>query len=152
MVVFSFMFNSQSGKISLPLDASGGDVDFSLFGSLKNQDGEHIAEGQLAVDVAQTQDELIVMAAMAGTPPACIELHLNNDLLTIRGERKSPIDPSVEHFYQECYWGKFSRSIILPVDVKSEMIQATYSNGVLIIRLPKAQQHQSDIPIMVIEE
>lgn len=144
-----FMFGK---KVSFPINTAENQIDFSLFSSLKNQDGEHAAEGQLAVDVAQTADELIVIAAMAGTPADCIELHLHNDLLTIRGERKSPIGEIGEHFYQECYWGKFSRSIILPVDVKSEMIQATYSNGVLIVRLPKASGNNSDIPIMVIEE
>ena len=144
------MFNNQSGKISLPLDSSN-DADFSLFSSLKSPDGEHAAEGQLAVDVAQTPEELVVIAAMAGTPPESIELHLHNDLLTIRGERQSPMEAAAEHFYQECYWGKFSRSIVLPVDVKAEMVQAQYKNGVLIIRLPKANQN-SDIPIMVIEE
>lgn len=146
------MFSDKIKKFSFPLDSLDEPNDFSLLGSLKNQGGEHVAEGQLAVDVAQTEDELIVIAAMAGTPPENIELHLHNDLLTIRGERKSPIGEISEHFYQECYWGKFSRSIILPVDVKVEMIQATYSNGVLIIRLPKAKQNNNDIPIMVIEE
>lgn len=146
------MFNDKSNKFSFPLESLDEPENFSLLGSLKNQAGEHETEGQLAVDVAQTPDELIVMAAMAGTLPESIELHLHNDLLTIRGERKSPIDPSSEHFYQECYWGKFSRSIVLPVDVKAEMIQATYSNGVLIVRLPKAKQNNNDIPIMVIEE
>lgn len=144
--------SDQTKRFSLPLDASNDGADFSLFSSLKNQEGEHVAEGQLAVDVAQTDDELIVIAAMAGTLPESIELHLHNDLLTIRGERKSPIGEMSEHFYQECYWGKFSRSIILPVDVKAEMVQAQYKNGVLIVRLPKAGQTNSDIPIMVIEE
>ena len=143
--------SGQIKSFSLPSEASNDGADFSLFSSLKNQDGEHAAEGQLAVDVAQTDDELIVVAAMAGTPPESIELHLHNDLLTIRGERSSPIGMTAEHFYQECYWGKFSRSIVLPVDVKTEMIQAQYKNGVLVIRLPKAGQN-TDIPIMVIEE
>ena len=141
------MFNNQSKKITFPSNILDEPVDFSLLGSLKNQEGEHVTEGQLAVDVAQTEDELIVVAAMAGTPADSIQLHLHNDLLTIRGERKSPVDTGVEHFYQECYWGKFSRSIVLPVDVKSELIKATYSNGVLIIRLPKAKQRQSDFYI-----
>jgi len=145
------MFNNQSGKISFPLDTSGEAADFSLLSSLKNQMGEHESEGQLAVDVAQTPDELIVVAAMAGTPPESIELHLHNDLLTIRGERKSPIESSAEHFYQECYWGKFSRSIVLPVDVKAELVRAEYGNGVLVVHLPKANT-QEGIPIMVIEE
>jgi HSP20 family molecular chaperone IbpA len=144
--------SQQEKRFSLPLDTSSSDADFSLFTSLKNQEGQSVTEGQLAVDVAQTGDELIVIAAMAGTPPDCIELHLHNDLLTIRGERKSPIGEMSEHFYQECYWGKFSRSIILPVDVKAEMVQAQYKNGVLTVRLPKANHNNSDIPIMVIEE
>jgi HSP20 family protein len=144
--------SQQEKRFSLPLDASSNDADFSLFNSLKNQAGEHVAEGQLAVDVAQTDSELIVVAAMAGTPADCIELHLQNDLLTIRGERKSPLGEMGEHFYQECYWGKFSRSIILPVDVKAEMVQAQYKNGVLVIRLPKANHNNSNIPIMVIED
>ncbi len=151
MSVYTDIMNQQEKRFSLPLDASSDDG-FSLFSSLKNQDGESVTEGQLAVDVAQTADELIVVAAMAGTPPESIELHLHNDLLTIRGERSSPIEMTAEHFYQECYWGKFSRSIILPVDVKSEMVQAQYKNGVLTIRLPKAGQSNTDIPIMVIEE
>lgn len=144
--------NEQKRNFTLPLEASNDEAGFSLFSSLKNQDGEHTAEGQLAVDVAQTDDELIVIAAMAGTPPENIELHLHNDLLTIRGERKSPIGEVGEHFYQECYWGKFSRSIILPVDVKAEMVQAQYKNGVLTVRLPKANQNNNDIPIMIVEE
>lgn len=145
------MFNQQSGKISFPLDASGEAVDFSLLANFKDKTSQHEAEGQLAVDVAQTDDELIVVAAMAGTPPESIQLHLHNDLLTIRGERKSPLNESSEHFYQECYWGKFSRSIVLPVDVKAELVRAEYNNGILVITLPKANP-QNNIPIMVIEE
>lgn len=146
------MFNNQPKKIFFPIDSGENQPDFSLFNSLKSQGGERESEGQLAVDVAQTDSELIVVAAMAGTPPESVELHLHNDLLTIRGERRSPIDMTSEHFYQECYWGKFSRSIILPVDVKAELVQAQYKNGVLVVRLPKAGQNNTDIPIMVIEE
>jgi len=141
-------------KVSFPINTAENQPDFSVFPEgipLGLPLNEHAAEGQLAVDVAQTVDELVVIAAMAGTAPENIELHLHNDLLTIRGERKSPIEATAEHFYQEGYWGKFSRSIVLPVDVKAEMVQAQYKNGVLIIRLPKANQN-SDIPIMIIEE
>ncbi len=142
------MFNDQLKKISFSLEPENSSVDFSY---LQNQESGQIAEGQLAVDVAQTENELVVVAAMAGTKPENIELHLHNDLLTIRGERFSPAGISGEHFYQECYWGKFSRSIILPINVKAEMAQAQYINGVLVIRLPKANGSNS-IPIMVVEE
>ncbi|MBP6859320.1 MAG: Hsp20/alpha crystallin family protein [Candidatus Magasanikbacteria bacterium] len=142
------MFNGQLKKISFSLPENDSAVDFSY---LKNKEQASLSEGQLAVDVAQTATELIVVAAMAGTKPEQIELHLHNDLLTIRGERLSPIDLSSEHFNQECYWGKFSRSIILPVDVKPELAQAQYNNGVLTLRLPKSDRG-SNIPIMVIED
>lgn len=112
---------------------------------------EHEADGQLAVDVAQTADELIVVAAMAGAAPDRIGLHLHNDLLTIKGERVSPIPYSAEYFHQEIYWGRFSRTIILPVEVKYELVQAQYRNGVLTIRLPK-RNSDDKIPILVIDE
>ncbi len=142
------MFNKQSGKISFFSPDQDSKVDF---GYLANSELLHIPEGQLAIDVGQTETEVVVVAAMAGTRPEDIELHLHNDLLTIRGQRLSPLSAASEHFYQECYWGKFSRSVVLPVNVKSELAQAEYNHGVLIIRLPKASQN-NNIPIMVVEE
>lgn len=108
-------------------------------------------EGQLSVDVVHTADELIVAATMAGTPPNKIQLHIHNDVLTIRGERPSPVPVGSEYFYEECYWGKFSRTIVLPVDVRPEMARAEYRYGVLTVRLPKVQLDNS-IPIYVVEE
>ena len=87
-------------------------------------------EGQLSVDVAQTDREVIVIAPMAGCKPENLELHLHNDVLTIRGERQIALEPNAEYFYRECYWGKFSRTIVLPVEVKSEMTRAEFKNGV----------------------
>lgn len=108
-------------------------------------------EGQLSVDVLETATELVVIATMAGTKPNDIELHLHNDFLTIRGLRRSPMVESAHYFNEECFWGSFSRTIVLPVDVKADSAQSEYRNGVLTIRLPKAKQ-TSTIPIMVIED
>lgn len=108
-------------------------------------------EGQLAVDVAQTENELIIIAPIAGAPPDQVSLHLQNDVLTIRGERRSPVPPEAEYFYEECYWGKFSRTIVLPVDVKTELAKAEFKHGVLVVHLPK-QKSQSNIPIYIVEE
>lgn len=83
-------------------------------------------EGQLSVDVLQTAEEVIIVAAMAGTRPEEVSLHLHDDLLTIRGERSFPCTEKTEYFYQECFWGKFSRTIVLPVSVKEESAQAEY--------------------------
>lgn len=108
-------------------------------------------EGQLSVDVAETISDLFIVAPMAGAGKDRIELHLQNDLLTIRGERENPIPAGAEFHFSECYWGKFSRSVVLPVDVRLEMAQAEFRNGLLVIRLPKIKTDQV-IPITIVEE
>src|SRR3990167_3076168 len=85
---------------------------------------EEHSEGQLAVDVFETETDLVVVATMAGTRPEDIELNLQNDFLTIRGTRQPPISVSARAFYEECYWGRFSRTIVLPVDVTSELARS----------------------------
>ncbi|MFA6105792.1 MAG: Hsp20/alpha crystallin family protein [Patescibacteria group bacterium] len=108
-------------------------------------------EGKLSVDVLETETDLVVIATMAGTRPEDIFLHLHNDFLTIRGSRSPNLNEPVHFFYEECYWGKFSRTIVLPVDVNGDIAKSEYRNGVLTIRLPKASARQS-IPILVIED
>ncbi len=101
-------------------------------------------EGQLSVDVYQNETSIIIKSTIAGVSPEDIDISIDNDMLTIRGERRH--DEKVEeddYFYQECYWGAFSRSIILPVEVKAEEVEATLKNGVLTIRLPKAKKSRS---------
>ncbi len=112
---------------------------------------DHETEGQLAVDVFQTDSELIIVATMAGTPSEKIGLHLHNDLLTIRGERRPPVPVGAQYIYEEAYWGKFSRTIVLPTEVKYEFAKAEYRNGALIITLPK-RSADSQISITVIDE
>ena len=97
-------------------------------------------EGQLAIDVFQSGDEIVIKAPIAGVKPEDIDISINNDMLTIRGTRKMNEEISEdEYFYQECYWGAFSRSVILPMEVKTDKIEAAIENGVLTITLPKAQ-------------
>jgi HSP20 family protein len=107
--------------------------------------------GQLAVDVLETPDDIIVRAAIAGVQASDIDITVNNDLLTIKGLRKIEEEPSGSYLYQECYWGGFSRSIILPVEVRSDEVQATMRNGILRVILPKVEQKPS-APIRVVEE
>jgi len=95
-------------------------------------------EGQLSVDVYHTDDEIIIKSTIAGIKPEDIDIIVNNDMVTIRGERAKEdkvIDEN--YFFQECYWGGFSRSIILPQEVKADQVKATLENGILTIRLPK---------------
>lgn len=109
-------------------------------------------EGQLSVDVYQTADNLIVQSTIAGVKPEDIDISINNDMLTIRGKRE--INATIkdeDYLYQECYWGNFSRSIILPIEVKAEEIGACLENGVLTITLPKAKSAKQ-ISIKVMEK
>ena len=101
--------------------------------------GSH--EGQLSLDIYQTDKDLIIKSTIAGANPNDIQIYLKNDLLTIRGKRNLPADVTDANFlFRECYWGPFSRSIILPVEVQADKIKASMDNGVLTIILPKAPQ------------
>lgn len=98
-------------------------------------------EGQLSLDIYQTDKDLIIKSTIAGARPDEIQISLKNDLLTIRGKRDLPEDiADADFLFRECYWGPFSRSIILPIDVQSDKIKASMDNGVLTIILPKAPQ------------
>jgi len=102
---------------------------------------EDYEEGQLSIDVYQNAGNIIVKSTIAGVKPEDIDISLDNDMLTIRGKRTMEIKVRDEDYlYRECYWGNFSRSIILPVDVIPEKIEATLENGVLTVVLPKAKQ------------
>jgi HSP20 family protein len=97
------------------------------------------SEGQLTIDVYQTDNDIVIKSTIAGVKPEDLDVSINNDMITIRGERKKEEDvPEENYYYQECYWGNFSRSVILPVDVLPEKIEASMKNGILTIRLPKA--------------
>lgn len=97
------------------------------------------AEGQLTIDVYQTDDAIVIKSTIAGVKPEDLDVAINNDMVTIKGERKNEETvPNGSYYYQECYWGPFSRSILLPVDVISDKAEASLKNGILSIRLPKA--------------
>ena len=150
------MLFNEPKKIILPVSVNNEiDEELAVLSSLKKAldtvELEGGNDGRLTVDVAETDTELIVVATMAGTPKEKVELHLHNDLLTIKGERSSPVPSSATYHYHECYWGKFSRSIVLPADVRIDLARAEYKNGLLIVHLPKIKADQS-IPVYIIDE
>ncbi|MDD2656098.1 MAG: Hsp20/alpha crystallin family protein [Patescibacteria group bacterium] len=110
-------------------------------------------EGKLAVDVAQNDTHILVVSTMAGARPDKIEVLVHNDLLTIRGTRYSPLekDIDIEYYYQECFWGVFSRTIVLPVNVKGDLANAKFQNGVLFVSIPK-QKKDNKISIEIIDD
>ena len=96
-------------------------------------------EGQLTVDVYQTKDDVVIQTIVAGVKPEDVDITIANDKVTIEGERKKQVDvPTEDYFYQECYWGHFSRSVVLPVDVDVDHVEAKVKDGILTITLPKA--------------
>ncbi|MFA4818032.1 MAG: Hsp20/alpha crystallin family protein [Parcubacteria group bacterium] len=102
------------------------------------------SEGQLTIDVYQTDNDIVIKSTIAGVKPEDLDVNINNDMVTIRGERKNEEEvPEENYYYQECYWGNFSRSVILPVDVISDKSEASMKNGILTIRLPKADSTKS---------
>ncbi len=123
---------------------------------IKPSDGSVVTfaeEGQLAVDVMETNEEVIVAAPMAGARSEKIQVVVHNDLLTIRGVRPEPLShlSGMVQLHSECFWGSFSRTIILPTHVNGDFARAEYKQGVLTVYLPK-QRHDANIPIVIVEE
>jgi HSP20 family molecular chaperone IbpA len=95
-------------------------------------------EGELAVDVYQTPDAVVIKAHVAGVQPATIDISLTREMLTISGVREDEREVEEENYFQrELYWGSFSRTILLPEEVDVDMAEATEKHGILMIRLPK---------------
>ena len=104
---------------------------------------EEFEEGQLSIDVFQTPKAIVVKSTIAGVKPEDIDISINNDMLTIRGRRElTEVVEDQNYLFRECYWGSFSRSVILPVEIEANKIEATIENGVLSVTLPKAKNAQ----------
>ncbi len=106
-------------------------------------------EGQLAVDVFQTPAEIVLVAPIAGVNRQDISINITDDVLHIRGKRSFAWKVSKEdYFHEECFWGNFERSIILPDAIDLKKVKATFKNGILTIRIPKVEKLRSrDIEI-----
>ncbi len=97
--------------------------------------------GQLAVDVYETNDKLIVKARVAGVDRNDLDVSISDNTLTIRGTLTSGEEVDAENYHiQECYWGEFSRTVTLPVAVKEDEIDAVLKDGVLTITFAKVKQ------------
>lgn len=104
-------------------------------------DEEETIQGQLAVDVYETREKLVVKARTAGVNKNDLDVSIADNTLTIRGTLSAGNEEGVENYFaQECYWGEFSRSIALPVPVKEEEIEAMLKDGVLTISFTKVKQ------------
>ena len=97
-----------------------------------------VEEGQLTVDVYQTNTEIIVQTMVAGVRPEDLQITITRDQITVRGKREENKTITAEQFFiKELYWGSFSRTVLLPQEVEPDMAEAIEKHGLLIIKIPK---------------
>lgn len=114
---------------------------------------EEMEEGKLSVDVLHDEHSVYVVSTIAGAVPDRLEVYIHNDLLTLRGERANPMKSKshIEFYHSECFWGHFSRTIVLPVEVNGDLARAQYKNGILEIVVPKRTKDRK-ITVEIVEE
>jgi HSP20 family protein len=104
-------------------------------------DEDEAVPGQLAVDVYETKDRLVVKARTAGVNKSELDVSISDNTLSIRGTLSAGNEDGVENYFvQECYWGEFSRSLTLPVPVKEDEVEALLKDGVLTVSFIKLKQ------------
>lgn len=95
-------------------------------------------EGQLTLDMWQAPNEIIIQTIVGGVKPEDVEVNISHEMVTVRGKRsKTTTSSNPDYFYQELFWGTFSRSILLPQEVDVDNAEATMKHGLLTIKLPK---------------
>jgi HSP20 family protein len=108
------------------------------------EESEEDFPGQLAVDVYETDERLIVKARTAGVNKEDLDVSISDGILTISGTLSSGDDTDAINWHiQECYWGEFSRTLALPVPVKEDEVGAVLKDGVLTISFGKIKQEQA---------
>lgn len=140
-------FERLTGSISLKDHSSDFEEDIAIEepmqGSFNQWETEEAQEGELAVDVYQTNDAIIIQAMVAGVSSDELSVSVTREMVTIKGKREAPKNISAEnYFYQELYWGAFSRTILLPSEVEPEDVEATEKHGLLTVKLPKINKER----------
>jgi len=124
--------------LGAPIDDTASAVQIS------SDDVEDDFPGQLAVDVYETEDKLIVKARTAGVNKDELDVSISDGILTVSGTLSSGDDVEATNWHiQECYWGEFSRTLALPVAVKEDEVEAVLKDGVLTIGFSKVKQEQA---------
>lgn len=128
-------------------------TDAEFFSQLADQNWFSNTEGQLSVDVIETPADIIIRSAIAGVSSENLDIAVTTDTVTIRGTRSHGCEESgtrTEHV-RECYWGAFSRSVVLPCHIRPEESDATLKNGILTITLKKVEM-RSRVSVIELDE
>lgn len=127
---------SQQGTASQPAQTPANDSSWD--------ENEEDFLGQLAVDVYETDEKLVVKARTAGVNKEDLDVSISDGILTISGTLSSGDDTEATNWHiQECYWGEFSRTLALPVPVKEDEVEAVLKDGVLTVSFSKIKQEQA---------
>lgn len=105
---------------------------------IENEDLTPQEEGQLAIDVYETDDDIVVQSTIGGIKAEDLDIAIEDDMVTIRGSRENKTTKEdKKYFYQECYWGSFMRKMILPEEVDANKAKAVIKEGILTLSMPK---------------
>jgi HSP20 family protein len=109
-----------------------------------NEEALEAEDGQLAIDVYQDNDYVIIKSIVGGVRPEDLDVSVTSDMVTIKGSREKNEEIAEDnYYYQECFWGSFSRSVILPCDIKTDQVEASMKNGILTVKLPKVEKNSA---------
>ena len=123
----------------MPYTPNDEELDIQLASARKEP--EEQSEGSLTVDVFRQDGDIVIQSTIAGATSPDIDISILNDMVTIKGSRSPETKiKSQDYYYQELYWGPFSRSIILPEEVDADSAKASMKNGILTIRLPTLEK------------
>ncbi len=104
---------------------------------------EEPEEGQLTIDLYQTPTDIVIKSMVAGVKPEDLDISITRDMVTIKGKRETErFVKEDDYFHRELYWGSFSRTIMLPMEVDVEEAEAIERHGLLILRLPKLDKNR----------
>jgi HSP20 family protein len=92
------------------------------------------------IDVHESDDEIVVTSALPGVKPEDVEVTMTGQTLTLRGEFRADEVKNDQYLYRERRYGAFNRSIQLPVRVQGEQADASFTDGILTLRVPKAEE------------
>ena len=113
----------------------------AMVGTVGGSQGQQGAGWAMPLDITENEDAFVVKASLPGMNPDDLEVMVNGDVLTIRGELKQEQETKEQRYHlRERRFGAFGRSVALPAPVQSDQVEADYHNGVLTLTLPKREE------------
>ncbi len=138
---------ARKAKAKIEETQKSAEINAEVSGTEESKSSEHnifSQDGELVVDVFETHHDFVVLAAIAGVQIKDLDIAIEKDMMVIKGHRPEPHEnPNKKYFYQECYWGPFSRKIVLPENIDTENADAQMDKGMLTIKIPKVDPEKA---------